>query len=356
MGKRDIAKQPPKETIRSVQYDLFGKFISNEPREVSNTIPRWEAIPKYLPPAAVADCFTGDGLAKPYEHEWTEIEREGKNAGQENICKVIIQPALLRQDDGSYRAFFPGATEELVEEVLKKILSDQNYGFHDPRELETWVRFTRNMIRNELKERNKSRSNKEVKHAIQVMSKCNIAYFINGREVWSGAILQDLVTVGREEYLEDTNAHHMARLPLFISHSINYLTYRQFNYERLMSCKEQLTRWIYKKMINHYRHANYTNSYHFSYSSLKQSGLLQQQTEKDNRKKAISSLEELVKKGVAASYEVDITEKEGKKIIELVYNISPSPNFVSEQKAANKRANEHNTFAINAGLSIVDKS
>lgn len=355
MGKGTGKKQPPQEAIKSVQWNLFGQFVSNEPSNISNTIPRWEGIPKYLPPAAVAGCFTEDGLARPFEHEWMEVEREGINAGRENVCKVIIQPALIRQEDGSYKAFFPSATEELIEEVLKKILSDQKYGFHDPRELETWVKFTRNMVRNELKNRNKTRSNKEVKHSIQVMSKCNIEYFINDKEVWSGAILQDLVTVGREEYLEDTNAHHMARLPLFISHSINHLTYRQFNYDRLMTCKEQLTRWIYKRMVNYYRQANYTNSYHFKYSSLKQSGLLQQKTERDNRKKAISSLNELVNKGVAAGYEVTET-KDGNKIIEVVYDVIPSVEFIAEQKAANKRAKDHNMLALDAGLSLVDKS
>jgi len=54
-------------------------------------------------------------------------------------CAVKIQPTLIEQEDGSYKAFFPSVTEELVEEALKKILADQRYGLHDPNNVETWV-------------------------------------------------------------------------------------------------------------------------------------------------------------------------------------------------------------------------
>jgi len=57
-----------------------------------------------------------------------------------------------------------------------------------------------------------------------------------GKEIWSGAILQDLVTVGRDDYIANTDAQHIARLPVFISNAINCLDYRQFNYTRLMRC------------------------------------------------------------------------------------------------------------------------
>jgi hypothetical protein len=38
-------------------------------------------------------------------------------------CIVTIQPALIKQKDGSYKAFFSSVTEELIEEALKKILT-----------------------------------------------------------------------------------------------------------------------------------------------------------------------------------------------------------------------------------------
>jgi hypothetical protein len=344
MEKKDITKKvPPQDAVKSVQHDLFGQFITNDVNKVSNTVEIWESIPKYFfTPRQVEKLRTETGHADPFE--WPYMDG-----------KVVIQPALIKVD-GKYKAFFPSVTEELVEEALKRIFTDQQYGLHNPNpnNPESWVRFTLRMLYKELKARGKTRSIVEIKHAVEVMSSCIIVVYNGKKEIWRGAILQDLVTVGREDYVEDTEAHHVARLPLFISHSINRLEYRQFNYDRLMTCKEQLSRWIYKRLINRYRQANYMNDYHFMYSDLKNSGLLQQATETDNRKKALSALNELVKKGVISRFVIE-EKKEKRKITDMKYTVYPSTEFVGEQKAANKRAKDGYMNALNSGLSIVDK-
>jgi formyltetrahydrofolate hydrolase len=60
----------------------------------------------------------------------------------------------------------------LVEEALKKIFTDQQFGIHNPQKTESWVRFTLGMIQKELKNRGRSRDKKQIKHAIEVMSSC----------------------------------------------------------------------------------------------------------------------------------------------------------------------------------------
>ena len=40
----------------------------------------------------------------------------------------------------------------------------------------------------------------------------------------------------------------------------------EYNYLRFMECKEQLTRFIYKRLINRFINANFMNDYHFLYS------------------------------------------------------------------------------------------
>ena len=232
-------------------------------------------------------------------------------------------------------------TEELVEEALKKFITIQNHGIHDPDKAETWVRFSLSMLHRELKEQGRERNRNEIRHAIDVMSLCVLTLYKDSKEIWKGSLLQDLVTVGREEYLADSNSLHVCRLPLFISHAINQFGYRQFNYSRLMCCDEQLTRWIYKRLINRYRQANILNNYHFLYSDLKNSGLLQRETERKNRQKVLSALDELIEKNIVARYEVDI-RKTGRTITNVKYIIYPSNEFISEQKAANKRASNIN--------------
>jgi hypothetical protein len=41
-------KEPPEESIKSVQYDLFTQFLSNNKNDVSNMVEVWESIPKYF--------------------------------------------------------------------------------------------------------------------------------------------------------------------------------------------------------------------------------------------------------------------------------------------------------------------
>lgn len=336
-------KNPPKKVEQSLQYDLFSAFVTNTPSEVSNTVEIWESIPKYFfTPKQVEKLRLNTGHADPYKWDYL---RDGVP------LTVKIQPALIEQSEGTYKAFFPGVTEEFVEEALKKIFSDQHYGLHDAQNSESWVRFTLKMVQKELRARGRSRDINQIKHAIEIMSSCIITLYNNGKEVWKGSILQDLVTVGREEYLADTDSHHIARLPLFISLSINRLEYRQFNYDRFMGCNEQLSRWIYKRLINRFLQASVLNQYHFMYSDLKGSGLLQQTRERDNRAKVTSALEELVTRGVLSRY-VTEDKKEGRIIIDVKYIVFPSMDFISEQKAANKRNSQNKTVASQQNIQM----
>ncbi len=338
-------KDPPSNAIDSLQYDLFSYFVTNNERTVSNTIEFWECIPKYfLTPKQVEKLRPEKGQPDPFKWSYT-ID------GQEYT--VVLQPAMIEQKDGSFKAFFPGVTEELVEEALKKILSDQNFGIHDPNKQETWVRFTLSMIYRELKEKGRSRNRVQIKQAINVMSRSVITLYRGKKEIWTGNILQDLVTVDREEYLEDTNAYHQARLPLFVSHAIDRLDTRQFNYARLMKCNEQLSRWIYKRLINRFIQADHFNFYHFMYSDLKHSGLLMQSGEASNRKKVIAALDELKQRGVINLFEhKDRKLKDGKTIEDVKYTLYPSQEFITEQRAANKRRKDNLLKAATENYSL----
>jgi len=172
--------------------------------------------------------------------------------------------------------------------------------------------------------------------------------------VYSGPILSDLVTVNREEYLAESDSYHAARLPVFLSHSINRLQYRQFNYARLMGCNEQLARWLYKRLVHRYRHASLMDTYHFLFSDVRQaSGLLQQSRDIDNRRKLISALDELQAKSVLLRYAVEEL-KDGRRVVDVKYTVTAAPEFVMEQKAANKRDRQNLDKAHS--LHLVDKS
>jgi len=351
-AKPKSSRKPPTKAVKSLQMDLFSQFLANDPSEVSNTVEYWERIPKYFISVQEQEKLrTEDGLAKPYEHEYKLRDKEGR----ELSYKIVIQPALIKDENGIYKAFFPTRTEESIEEVLKKIFTEQNHGVHDPRNVESWVKFSYGAIRRELYRMGSKLRHDQIKRGLEVMSKCVLTVYEDGNEIYTGAILQDYCSVDRNKYLEDTKAMHVARLPVFISHAINTLQYRQFNYLRFMECKEQLTRFLYKRLVNRFIHANYMNDYHFMYSDIKQaSGLLRQSSERENRKKLLSALEELKAKKAVLTYKAE-ERKEGRAITDVKYTITAHPEFIIEQKAANKRASLHQLEAGKNGA-IVDKS
>ena len=93
------------------------------------------------------------------------------------LCAVKIQPALIEQEEGNYKAFFPSLTEELVEEALTKFFTEQQYGIHDPKNSESWVKFSLSMIHKELKARGRERNRNQIKRAIEIMSSCVITLY-----------------------------------------------------------------------------------------------------------------------------------------------------------------------------------
>lgn len=329
-----VTKQPPKARSESIQLSMFSSFITNDESSVSNTIEIWESIPKYfLNSKQMEKLRNDDGLSKPYVWQYSCFAPNGEKLER----TVTLQPALLKQDDGKYKAFFPSVTEELVEEALKKIFTEQNMGLHEVDKAESWVRFSLRMVYRELKNRGRTRDLSQIKQAIEIMTSCNITVEENGAVLYRGNILSDLVAVDRRSYEHDSSAHWIVRLPVFISHAINTLKYRQFNYARYMECNEQLARWLYKRLISRFRQASLSTEYNILFSEIQNSSGLLQTTPQTARRKVVSALDELVQRGVIIpSYQVS-DKKDGRKIIDTKYVLHPSVAFINEQKAANKR-------------------
>lgn len=333
MPKRKPPK-PPTEASHNIQHDLFSTFLDNNRGHMSNLVDIWQSIPKYfLTPTQVKNLRTSNGLAQPFEHEYTLRSR----AGESISFTVVLQPALIKQSDGTHKAFFPSITEELMEEALKKIFASQTNGIHVPEKLQSWVKFSYSMLLRELKENGHERNQSQIKHALDVMRLCNITVYRGGKEIYSGGIISEYAAVDREQYLNDKDSYHLARLPSFISESINTLRYRQFNYKRLMACDSQLTRWLYQRLITKYTNAALMNTYHFTFSDVQQSsGLLMQKDNRHNRAKMLKAMDEMYNNQIILSYETT-EKKEGRKTVDVVYEVRPHPEFVAEQKSANKR-------------------
>ncbi len=337
MSQKIVSKQPAT-TTQNLQYDLFTTFFGDV-ADLSNTIELWDAIPKYAVSPRTQNALRSPDSRLPV-HEYSFVYATRRNGQRiEHACRVAIQPAAIKIDD-TYIDYYPSANEELIEEVIRKIFADQQCGVHDPKNAESWVRFSVQMIRKELKLRSKTRNLDEIKRSIDILSRTHISLYLDDNQdpVYSAPILSDVTRVNRQKYLTDTSITWVARLPALISKSVNELTYRQFNYGVLMSLSSQIARWLHKRLSHNYTNASFMDPYEILFSSIQRdSGFLAYARTNDNLQALETALVELQSNRVLQSWKRVDERKAGRKILDIKYRLHAHSDFIRDVKAANAR-------------------
>jgi hypothetical protein len=337
MPRKSISK-PPVQPKKSLQYDLFTSFFG-DPAELSNTIELWDAIPKYAVSPRAQNALRGPDKRLPvHEYRFVYASRRGDQR-IESACRVALQPASIKTKDG-YVDFYPSTDEELVEEVIRKIFADQQCGLHDPDNTESWVRFSAQMIRRELKARGKTRSLDEIKRSIDILRTTIVSLYLDDIDdpVYSAPILADVTRVTRQQYLSDSSQTWLARLPALVSKSVNELTYRQFNYGVLMSLSTQLARWLHKRLSHNYTNASFVDPYEILFSSIRRdSGLLTYSRTNDNLQALEAAFAELQASTVLFGWQRLEERRAGRRIIDIKYSLRAHSDFIKDVKAANAR-------------------
>ena len=336
-------KSPPESVDKNKQYDLFTTFFGKDQRDLSNTIELWDAIPKYAVSPRQQNASRDDNWRLPVHVQ--EFEYRPSHVDTAPItCRLKVQPASIEIKPGKFMDFYPSTDEELIEEVLKKIFADQQYGMHSVSGNESWVRFTLYMIQKELKTRGKSRSIDEIKRSLEIMSQAVVEVEFQGqakRLRYTNLILSDLTRMTRNDYLQDPKSMWYGRLPAIVSKSINELTYRQFNYATLMSLPTPLSRWFHKRLSHQYTNAGLLHPYQIKFSTIERdSGLLHHCRRSANMKTIDAALNELIKRNVLLNISSK-EERRGREIVDVLYVLHAHPDFVSEVKAANARQRDH---------------
>lgn len=331
----------------SLQYDLFTTFFG-KPEDLSNTIELWDAIPKYSYRARrqVEHREEGRALAV-YEHTF-QWQPQPKRHNAPLRCKLTITPARVKDGSG-WADVFPSTDEELVEEVLRKIFCDQQYGIHDRAAGKSYVRFSLHMIRKELAARRKTRSIAEIQRSLDVLSKAHVTVQVDTagpkQVLCKGAILPVLLFRG-EDGDSDLWA---AQLHPLITAAVDRLTYRQFNYATLMSLASPLSRWMLKRLCHEYLNAGLMDPYRTLLTTIaRDSGMLTHSRMSGKIATLERALEELVARGVLLTFKA-IKRMDGNAIDDVEYVLTPSSHFVSETKAANARDNRNDERMLATG-------
>lgn len=274
------------------QLDLFTELNLVAGADHTSTIELFDAIPKYLFSTQGAD------VTAPILKEFVF---------RKEIWKLSLTPATFSNtaQDG-LRSRFPGPREEIVEQVLRKMASEN---LDNLRETEVAgggkiIRLvtTLSNIRRRLAEAGHGYKLSEVDEALTVMDGARIDLTGRLKIKTSGIIRRETVAHPSDSTGERT-AVSITFHPLFYNALANG-EYRLLKYDRLMRLKMPLSRWLYGRIMHNFSQARRGGAmsgmpYNIALSFMLQGTAMRRYPNlRDNKKQVCESLAELKKEGI----------------------------------------------------------
>jgi len=318
-----------------MQLTLFELLLPQE-RGLSNTIELYDFIPKYH--WGKVERIGGEFLRA--------LEREFECRGQK--YKVKIRPASIEDKDGMERYYYPSKREELVEDALRKFIAEGQGVFLDDA---AGVTFSLYQLQEELRRNGHSYNKQEIKDALLICARTNITVTSEDGSAVLVSNLFETVGLQTRESWKGTGQKTRAfvRFNALVSKSIQSRTFRQINYEKVMSYKTVIARQLHKRMSHHYIQASISNPYHILLSTIiRDLGLTLYDRLRDNLRDVQIALDEMKLKDVLLSYKIEKVLENSKrnKLLDAKFILIPNPAFAGEVTRANKRIAEIKNIEI----------
>ena len=343
-----VIKPVPVDAFANQQLSLFQGLLSNREEErdaLSNAVDLWDSIPRYSISRQKMNDIRLEGGFLPIRK--VVFHHRGKE------YTAQIRPAQIELKDENGRptgdsiSYYPSAREELIEHALRKLAVEQNAGFFDQQDYRSGVAFTLHRLRKELIEQGHSMTYENLSEGLEILHYSFLTVMDresdpNDPDLISQPYLPALAKVNKKGRASEPDAKWFVQFHGLVTDSINQITYRQFNYQRLMKCSTQLARWLISQLVLKYTAASVTNSFDMRYSTIKRdSGLLDGYK---LQRQAIAALDAAWQevKALGLLYRVEKGEQRGSrnKIEDVIYTLHPSREFANEQKTANRRQSD----------------
>ena len=331
----NVAKPPPpaQNAFASQELTAFQTFLCNTDEErdkLSNTIELWDAVPKYVTRKDMDRMRDGDYLPV--------LERRFEHRGRAFVVKLY--PALVKNGSERTRAYYPSAREEIIEAALLKLATEPGNGFLD--HSHSGAAFTSKQLRRELAKRGRGIKYADLLQSLDILSGAIVEIQSgDGTRVLKSPIFPAIGTVSQKHYRKDPAARWFVHFSPLVAQDIRALTYRQFDYARMMAHRSQLARYLHKRLAHTYVNASLTGRYTVWFSTLRRdSGLLNTTRKRQAIDKLEEALHELVANHVLLSW-ARIEERRGehdkRQVEDVKYALTTHAKFNSLVKAANAR-------------------
>jgi hypothetical protein len=330
---------PAQSEFQNRQLYLFQDFLTNTDEErnrLSNLIDLWDNVPRY---SVSRQAMTKTRIKGQFlEHHVADFQYLGK------AFTRTLYPARVKDLDGMHRDFYASANEELVEHALRKLAVDQQAGYFDKTNYRSGVVFTLYQLRDELHKRGHTRSFKQIVLALHILNGSTVEiHSVDSGELLSrSTYLPYLAAVSRANLLTDPKAKWLVQFHPLITGSIDTVTYRQYNYHLMMSHSTQLARWLHMQLVIKYTFASLIKPFETRYSTIKRDSRLLDHY--GRVRDAIDQLGDALEELKAQNVLSDVTRREltgpRGKLLDVVFTLLPSMDFIGDTKAASKRLND----------------
>jgi hypothetical protein len=327
------------------QLSLFQTFLDGDVDPYSNTIEFYDVVPKYFASKKRMAELRKDGVFLPtLTHDFRHNDA---------WYTVEIAPARLKDKRGVEKEYYPTQREELVEEALKKIACDKLNGVF--LNGQAGVQFTLWELREELRRQGHGMSWPDLITSLQICRKASIS--ITGKDApselyLSSSIFPILSLVGRRDWEADPKQTRCyVQFNPLVTHSLNKLTYRQFNYTTFMGLTRQLSRYLFKRLSHVYTNAAWDRPYHILLSTLvRDTQLINARRLRDQMRYVDAVMTEFKEKYIIVSFEKEVRTGERNAIVDVKYTLYPDMLFTSEMKKANRRNQNILHLALERGV------
>jgi len=332
-----------------VQLELLAPWYTQNTSE-SRTLDFFDAIPKY--PFSVTTTI-----------EKTErIEAPFTLRGKKYVAEIL--PAQIKDaKTGQERLVFPGSREELVERALRfiavqqiartKLIPDAETG----RQAVT-VFFTLSMLRRHLEELGHGFKLSAIKEALDILSHTSIEIRLEPddepgqtkrRRFMTGTILSNYAG----DFLEGDSTGDDSRAAMtfhpLATQAILQVAFYPINQLRVGKLKRPLARWLTTRMSHNYRQARknsyvQNDGYHISLKTiLDERGLPREVRLRANVEAVRAALGEMKQRRILSEMRpfdeklIHAPSKRRPKIVDAIWTLYPSPDFVDEVIGGNKQ-------------------